>query len=65
MIHLYQVKNLKKCVLIQFKFDKKNNEIKKISEIKNAHNEYIPDIIQLKNGDIVSGGGDRTIKVWT
>ena len=55
----------KNCDLVQFKFDKKNNEIKKISEIRNAHNEYIPDIIQLKNGNIVSGGGDRTIKVWS
>ena len=55
----------KNCDLVQFKFDKKNKEIKKISEIRNAHNEYIPDLIQLKNGDIVSGGGDRTIKIWS
>ena len=59
------MKNLKKCDLIQFKFDKNKKEIKKINEIRNAHNEYIPDLIQLKNGNYVSRGGDRTIKIWT
>ena len=55
----------KKCDLVQFKIDKNKKEIKKISEIRNAHNEYIPDWIQLKNGNIVLGGGDGKIKIWT
>ena len=53
------------CDLCQFKFDKNNIDIVKISEVKNAHSIFVADVIQLKNGNIITGSGDRTIKVWS
>ena len=35
-----------------------------ISKKEKAHDDYILDLINLGNGHIASGSGDKTIKIW-
>ena len=35
-----------------------------ISKKKNAHDDFITDLLNLGNGHIASGSDDKTIKIW-
>ena len=48
--------------LVKYIYEEQN--LKKIDEKIKVHNDYIISCIELKDGIIVSAGGDRLIKLW-
>ncbi len=48
--------------LVKYKYDE--NDLKKVVEKKNAHNNFIYSCIELNDGIIASGGRDCLIKLW-
>ena len=46
------------------KYIYEEQNLKKIDEKIKVHNDYIISCIELKDGIIVSAGGDRLIKLW-
>ena len=48
--------------LVKYKYE--NQNLIKVFEKVNAHNNYIWSCIELNNGIIVSGGADNYIKLW-
>ena len=49
--------------IIKFKYE--NDDLKKISEINQASNDTIYDVIELYDGSIISCGNDNLIKIWS
>ena len=48
--------------LVKYKYE--NQDMKKIVERENVHEDYIYTCIELKDGTVASGSYDKLIKLW-
>ena len=48
----------------KYKSDNNNNNLLKVNETENAHEEKINGLIEMKNGTIITCSYDKTIKFW-
>ena len=63
--HLLKINDETLLVITYSNFQMFNINTKKLSPMMNGHDKEITKIIQLKNGNIVSGSQDGQIKIWT